>query len=438
MGWFDRTLFRKGDFRENTAVLTNPDRGFFQLFSVNVGEQPDYELFERCLIDTESLVLLVLDIGKYRECLIPAEALTAMTEVVRFFANHQKDVIVRVVYDHEGRAAEREPDTFEQVQKHCEQIADWILAQESKIFIAQGLLIGNWGEMHSSRYLGKGQIRTLAQILGDRLNGECFLAVRKPVDYRIIRPNFPVLAGEKRTGIGLFNDAILASENDMGTYGEAPNYMWEKSWKREEELEFQNRLCKCVPNGGEAVYGDGFGAKMSPERTIETLRKMHLGYLNRLYDRKLLGQWEHQICGERGAWLGKSLYRYIEAHLGYRLLVRDIVSDKEDGKDGTVVCLKILMENTGFAGCYREVVFTLKDEKGMNLCELGSVKADTLGTFEFTIKLKLDKKRDSKQELFLQAFRKCDGRVVHLANKEQNDSVYLGRIAGYTINEVIS
>ena len=61
--------------------------------------------------------------------------------------------------------------------------------------------------------------------------------------------------------LGLYNDGMLGSVSDLGTYGDtkrkdatSPSY----KGTREDELKFQNTLCQYVPNGGEVVSDNSY------------------------------------------------------------------------------------------------------------------------------------------------------------------------------------
>jgi hypothetical protein len=58
--------FRAEVLNESTSVLNNPCRGWFTLYSFAVGE--DFDLRQRFVLsDEESLVLILADIGAYRD-----------------------------------------------------------------------------------------------------------------------------------------------------------------------------------------------------------------------------------------------------------------------------------------------------------------------------------------------------------------------------------
>lgn len=65
-------------------------------------------------------------------------------------------MILRFSYDLEGKGLEKEPGSIRLVEEHMQQIGEVIREYADDIFAVQGILIGNWGEMHGSRYLTPG------------------------------------------------------------------------------------------------------------------------------------------------------------------------------------------------------------------------------------------------------------------------------------------
>ncbi|MDO5154839.1 MAG: DUF4832 domain-containing protein [Eubacteriales bacterium] len=432
-------LYQKAQLKESFENICNPARGFYQIFTVVIGEDIDYQLFTECLVEKESLVLLLIDIGKYHNEELSEEATAAIKTAICFFAEHEKDIILRVVYDHEGNALKWEPDDFSLVKKHLQTIGRLIQPWRNQIFIFQGLLIGNWGEMHGSKFQGIGQLRELVEILDRELGKDVFLAVRKPVIYRMLRNEYLWKNNRNQCKIGLFNDAIMSSETDMGTYGVEIQQNWDKMWTRQEELEFQNKLCAIVPNGGEAVYGDGFVDGLTIEEMMLCFRKMHISYLNRLYDCNMLNLWKEKKYDGRDVWRGKNVYEYVQAHLGYRFVIQDFrMSRKEDG----YVQASVWIKNTGFANAYHEMRVEVvaqcgQDERMITVCgDLSGIASGMQMEMQFVCSVHPKKKNVT--HFYLQAFRVLDGKRIHFGNEEQRDRVYIGKLMNYEIDEVIS
>ncbi|MBO4981512.1 MAG: DUF4832 domain-containing protein [Lachnospiraceae bacterium] len=408
--------FHKADLREWTEAVPNPARGWYQIYTFEVHTEPGFKELEGCLDPDDSLVLLILDIGAYRDRDLEEDCFLHMHKILDFFEKRSFDMIVRVVYDHEGKGLEREPSSFSRVQRHLTQLGEWFAGCSEAVFLWQGMLIGSWGEMHTSRFLAHDKLQQMAEILRSHRRPGMYLAVRRPVQWRCLHDcegDFQIRKAPY-DGMGLFDDGMFGSKTHLGTFGagQSGKVGWHDAWNPGEELDFEEALCRFVPNGGEAVSGeDGFP---SCEKVIETLGRMHVTYLNRAHDRRLLEQWKKQTVAWAGPWAGRSLYEYVGAHLGYRFLIRKVtVTRAEEG----MCFVEIGIENTGFANCYQEAeVFLVWMDKLGNMgeilldCDIRTWergRVETVGSFLKVLDC----------ELFLAARRKWDGACIRFANR---------------------
>ena len=82
--------------------------------------------------------------------------------------------------------------------------------------------------MNNSNYMSLENMRELAAHLDSVIDPAIYLSVRTPEHYRIISrsceplPAADAFSGKISARIGLFNDGMLGSESDLGTYGEQP------------------------------------------------------------------------------------------------------------------------------------------------------------------------------------------------------------------------
>lgn len=343
------------DLTEQIKPLSNPARGWYQIYTFQAEAEPDLQELAYCLDMTQTLALVFFDIGFYRDMELDADCLRRMKEVLRFFADNHKDIILRVAYDHQGRALELEPFTFERVLRHMEQLGEVLAEFPHEILVWQGLLLGNWGEMHTSRFLTREKLLQLVDLLYREKSPHTFAAVRKPAYYRMLR-------GDRIGGMGLFDDGIFGSGSDLGTFGtytkEAAG--WEEAWCRGEELAFLEEMCRRAVNGGEAVYGEEYTEMLSGERMTADLRRMHIAYLNSRHDVRILDLWKKCTYQGQGPWAGRSLYDYIGAHLGYRFRVREVLLSPVKGVRKGMCRVEIEFENCGFGNLCQEAELYLE------------------------------------------------------------------------------
>lgn len=94
----------------------NPKRGWYSIYSFTLPERPDFEELQWCLKKQESLCLVRVCIGNYAARSFDTPALTVFEEILSFFARHDKDMILRIIYDDEGKGMEHEPAGLSQIQ----------------------------------------------------------------------------------------------------------------------------------------------------------------------------------------------------------------------------------------------------------------------------------------------------------------------------------
>lgn len=353
-----RWKFVPEKLEEDTRLLNNPGIGWYEIHTFPAGE--DQYVLPEGSSSQDALVLLVIQLDAGKDMLQQSD-MEKFDRILAAFAG-KRDIILRFVYDTEGRGMECEPGQFDRVCRHLMQLAPLLKKYATSIYVYQGMLVGSWGEMHTSKFVTGSHLKEMQRQLAEIADGKFFLAVRKPSQWRQI---FPEMRDDYNTLVGLFNDGIMGSATDLGTYGteRAECAGWEKPWCPEEEIVFQNELCRTVPNGGEAVFGQD-GGQQSLEQIVKRMADMHISYLNRCHDERMLSYWRTLKWSGRDVWNGVNGYDYIGAHLGYRFVVRRSEMVKKRGEEKAV--LKAEIENTGFSPIYEktELFAVHEDERG--------------------------------------------------------------------------
>jgi hypothetical protein len=404
-------LWKGASLREYAQKRANPGCGWYQIHSFALDEEPDLEQLKWCISDTDSLALVVFSIGAYKERALDEYALTRMRKVLGFFSSAGKDVIVRIVYDTEGKGMEHEPDFSSEVAAHIRQLAPVLQEAGDIVRIWQGVLIGSWGEMHGSKFLTDRYLNVLMREAEAASAKETYLAVRRPDFWRSFHPGQE--PSEYTGRWGLYDDAILGSDTDLGTFAEG---------EEAQELLFEQQLCTHVPHGGELLYPQGQMPTL-PE-IMARLGIMHISYLNRIHDPKMIEYLKNVYWKEPDEWQGESGYDYIGAHLGCRFCIRSVQFIREKKQKGR---LEIVIKNIGFASGYESIGLYLQICHFEDLAEEIELPVDLKelesGTC-MSIVVPLEK-TDGK--LSLQARRLRDGKPYFFANKTEEDaSVVLG------------
>lgn len=345
--------FTRARLAETRHVPPNPWRGLYAIYPFTAGGETA-EPFPP-LQPGHSLCLVEINLQRFRSDAISDAALEEIQRIFGYFEDHRQEMIVRFLYDWDGNGLQSEPQELPVIFRHMGQLSPLLRGFQNRIYTLQGLFVGSWGEMHGSRHLGAKSMAALTHALDEAAGGKTLLSVRCPNQWREIMQTYdppPVehlFDGTLRARLGLFNDGILASETDYGTYGEtsraqAPHYGVKLN--REEELAFQNLLCAGTPNGGELVYGEG---GFTLREIYRAFRLMRLSYLNADFDKQAFDNLRSQKNIARGrAWRGADACEYLTAHLGYRYCVRKaLVKPAQGGAD-----VQVQVENTGFACCY--------------------------------------------------------------------------------------
>lgn len=326
--------FQKADFTECMEGPVNPGRGWYRIHTFVLGKE-ETAWREHAVLDAkETISLVIFDIGAYQNEPLEPETLILLSQILDVFSSGDREMILRVVYDREGKGMEKEPSLFSLVLQHMRQIGPVLKGYADHILLVQGLFVGSWGEMHHSKFLSAQQLKEMTRVWDEVTEKKLRLAFRRPVQYRQV---FTDVSGEHP--VGFYDDAIAASASHLGTFGEKPRSAaeWEEAWQGTDELAFVEELSKWVPCGGEAIAGD---PEYTAEETVELLKRMHVSYLNCIHDAGILTGWKQMNYRN---W--PSLYTYIGLHLGYRFLVRDV--NVKEGKK-----ILVVLENTGFSHLY--------------------------------------------------------------------------------------
>ena len=318
----------------------NPARGFYRVYTYDLTEKEAEEDWVWSLQKEERLALVLLDIGKCADRALSETELAKAERIFSFFRAHHRQMIVRVVYDRNGHGMEREPRSISKVCGHMRQLGPLFARFSTDILTVQGLFIGSWGEMHDSRYLEKEQLTRLYQTLREAAGEAVCISVRKPQYQRMLE------AEDGTVCTGLYDDAILGSDTDMGTFGWIDDCTDRQiMWTPCHELEFIDKQAACTPVGGEVLSG---ALTLTWEEVLTRMRLMQLTYLNRVHEPAVWETWSVARCDSlQGD--GWTRAEYLRAYLGYRYVLVDVAMS-EDPAEGDQIC--VTLRNTGFACCY--------------------------------------------------------------------------------------
>lgn len=353
--------FQPQTYTATDRHLSNPYQGWYRIFGYVLSDTEPITL-ENLSSEYNNysceIALLVINLRNYTASDISASALTQLDTIFSAWQKEGKQLIVRFLYDWDGHARETEPKDISIIKRHMTQTSGLVNQYKDCIYLLQGIFVGNNGEMNNSDYMAEDFMRSLAEYLASVIDPSIYLSVRTPAHWRTISQSFEPLTSAQAFGstlsarTGLYNDGMLASENDLGTYGDTSLSLAETfsdKGTRAEEIDFQNTLCNYVPNGGEVVLDNTCN---DFNNALPDLRNMRISYLNYDYDQNVLEKWKSAVYEGDDCFNGCSGYDYIGEHLGYRyaLISSDCTFDTLQDDTAT---MHLTIENSGFSGSYR-------------------------------------------------------------------------------------
>jgi len=379
-------------YTESIKTINNPGAGYTQtVWAVcKPGKTPVYS-------PTGNIVLFFIDIGAFssgiNEEKIDYDLDEAFFESWRTtFENARNNgcmIALRLRYDAVG-ADNPEPETFDQVLKHIQQVKDSGILEEYKDILAfvESGLVGKWGEQHGGKYTS---VEHKAQVLDAMLD-----CVPAPVPVTVRTPDiFAKWIGIERkdlaeykaepdsdaSRVGLYDDGYMGSDSDLGTYA---NRAIETSW-------LGNQTITSYFGGefsGNLEWAQKYDTYL-PENAITEMYNTHLSYINcniyQLYkdyvfnEENDISQVVYQPFDEivslektfdHSAYYGQTVFQFVRDHIGYRFVLRKSELT-ENVEQGGQLNMHFKIENTGFANAIPDVKAELILERNGNFMRTG-------------------------------------------------------------------
>lgn len=418
---------------ESAKELQNPYIGWYQIHGYKLSEEASFDISKiRESEEKAGLVLLEFNLQDYAAGPIGDRGLALLNQLLHCWQSTDRQLIVRFFYDWDGNAMSAEPQELSIILTHMSQTSEIVNRYKDCVYIMQGIFIGSWGEIHGSRYANDEDMKTLISHLASVTAPEIFLAVRTPQQWRLLTDSAEPLnesgafQGTLSSRLSLFNDGMLGSDTDLNTYAAAPapeGFPFSHKRSRQEEIEFQNRLCAYVPNGGEVVIPNPCNDFPAAVRDLKATR---VSYLNSAYDEAVFSKWRNAFCTEDPLFSGMNGFDYISRHLGYRYVLRssECTSVLPWEKDTE---LTVTLQNTGFSGCYRpfDVALTLREPVTDRSFTL-PVKTDTRSwdpgvQIHLSLPIRIREYATGTYDLYLKISDPVSGRIIELANEEASN-----------------
>ncbi len=429
--------YQPADYALSNRQLNNPYRGWYHIYGYTLSDSAPInpqDIEDIAKKDVNQLALLEINLHNYADCEISPLGLAQLDSALLAWQNAGKQLILRFLYDWKGKARESEPQNISTIKRHMEQTGEIVNKYTGCVYIIQGIYVGNCGEMNNSDYMSLENMNELAAYLDSVIAPSIYLSVRTPEQYRVVSQSRQALAdadafsGKIAARTGLFNDGMLGSGNDLGTYGDkslAYSDDFTGKGTRSEEIAFQNKLCHYVPNGGEVVLDNEYNHF---PQAVSDLNAMHVSYLDGDYDRAVLDKWRACVYSANdpadadGVFDGTDGFSYIGAHLGYRYAIRSSACGFDTFWDDKAT-LAVTMGNDGFSSSYRPFVsaITVVREDG-GICDTIIADADNRywkSKEDTTWEVPLDvcSYGNGKYQIYYRLYDPATHREIRLANK---------------------
>jgi hypothetical protein len=426
------------EYSETTDELGNPYCGWYDMYGYALTDA-SYDTFDsktdnylKTSADTR-LIMLEINLKNFNTGSLSDNALSQLDHIISTWGSNGHNIILRFLYDWDGKAKQTEPESIDIIKTHMSQTAEIVNKYTRYVYIMQGIFVGNFAEMNNSNYMDEANMLTLANYLDSVIDKRIYLSVRTPQHLRTIlkTASLPDVAATLSSGsnsfrIGLFNDGCLGSSIDVGTYGSSDMSFSEANYtskgSRTQEIQYQNTLCLMVPNGGEAVLDNSYN---DIDNAAIDLAAMHVSYLNSAHDMSVINKWKTQTYTGSGVFNGTTAFQYIGTHMGYRYVLRSSELSLKTLQKTTVV--KLSLDNVGFAPTYRDfnvyVNAEVTDSEGNTEVQTFDVTSQTNArmwypgqTTNLTLSVPVENTTDSTITLYLKVTDATTGETIKFAN----------------------
>lgn len=372
-------IYLTTDYTNDTTVIANPERGTihqqelhatrkkktYNLTKDEVGEWRTKE--KKTLVRMNVYLEDFVNNPTIRESYI---------DTIRTNLNAIRDggakCILRFAYtDDSGKKPWDAP--MDVISKHISQLKTEILDSHSDVIsVLEAGFLGVWGEWYYTSHDGKADRKAVLTQLLDAMPQNRFVSVRAPsykynvfdrtsADYTTETTAYD---GSDYSRVGAFNDAFIASDRDMGSFGSNSREGGVKSDGADADRTFWAIDTKFGPMGGESTEPDkASDVNKFYTRTLTDLAKYHYTYINEEWYDGFVNKWKSTVDDKTALHPGDTYWNTMEKRLGYRFTVTGARITKTVGD---VLHVEMDVRNDGYATPYnpRPLKVVLLSENG--------------------------------------------------------------------------
>ena len=375
-------------YHESLEETLNPYRGFYKSVQIsymkgNGNSSTNFSSYKN------KLVHLRIDLSDFAEhpgvddghdsdVLINSSTTNmqaALKTTLQNLRNNNTTAVVRIAYDyHYGgytkdtwkkdengndvlkKRSVWEP-SIDTVLKHQQAVGEIFAQFPDVIASVECGVFGPWGEMHSSQIMTDANLKAVLDKWLEVLPESMTVTVRQPEHYAkwsgvpigSIQENVTA-PGTKEYRVGVFNDGYLGSYDDRGTFR-----------NRTKEVTWLENQAKHTLYGGEIVLWEDSKSHPSPVLNNAVYMedeafKTHTSYLNIGWNDQVIDAMKKTTFNGTDSLYknaGASEFTYVQNHLGYRYVVRNVKLTRETTKYENFA-LEAEIENVGFANLIME------------------------------------------------------------------------------------
>lgn len=363
------------EFNEQDILSVNPEKGFYSTSVMKLNEDGAASgQYVETKSKTTNLLYLKVDLSAFSGSMngtgidkeLTDAAINSLEGKLEAIKQNNNTVILRFVYDNGATGIIEDVPKVEPSQKiilkHINKLSATFKKYSNTINVIQTGFYGLWGEayyntdatQHPEYYA-----ETIQALLDATAGTDITIAVRTPEYYswykgidiaNINNKENITTSNDDAYRVGIFNDGYGGSEDDLGTYKD-----------REKEIEWLKNQTSHTFYGGEALPDtvspdavNGIGKYNTAMYFIEEAFKLHTSYINWEWNQALHEQWANQIyTGDDPYYYGKSALTYIENHLGYRFVVKEIRT-YDIAESNSILPIDITINNVGFANVLKD------------------------------------------------------------------------------------
>ncbi len=345
---------------DSLLSLDNPERGFYRTAGLRLKEQGNTPAALPC----GPLVHLRVDLSAFSakaggvDAPLSPDAMLALRRTLDAVRKNGKGVIIRCCYDPAFSGKRDTEPELKLMQRHLRSLGAVYGEYTDVILCVELGMFGPWGEMHSSACCTPANVNAALDTLLDATPAKLTVNLRTPqyvaawfgvtpsAQWDGVSPACTAALqkkGKRGQRVGLFNDGYLGSSSDLGTFAAVP---------RSAGVSWLKQAATHTFYGGEAV-ADASGSVTGAYNNLDFIARegfeTHTTYLNFEWNQKVHRAWAAATYRREGdEYSGQNGLKYVQDHLGYRLVLRSASVDTQALREKKLK-VDFTLENVGFA-----------------------------------------------------------------------------------------